>query len=168
MASPAQFSSVQSLSRVQLLATPWTAAHQVSLSINSSQSLLKLLSMKSVMFDQLRWSLSLCSSLCASVLITDVHQSCPPCPRKHVNVLPAKILALSCNKSKLKKIRGYLLSLFSDLSKKLLCPVEVGDLIAEGWRRTAFSSRQALSNTDKVELLQKSSPGGKRRGDYTK
>ena len=35
-------SSVQSLSRVQLLATPWTAAHQASLSITNSQSLLKL------------------------------------------------------------------------------------------------------------------------------
>ena len=35
-------SSVQSLSRVQLFATPWTAALQASLSITSSQSLLKL------------------------------------------------------------------------------------------------------------------------------
>ena len=33
---------------------------------------------------------------------------------------------------KLKKIRGYLLSLFSGLYKKLLCQVKVGDLIAEG------------------------------------
>ena len=37
--------SVQSLSRVQLFATPWTAAHQASLSIANSQSLLKLMSM---------------------------------------------------------------------------------------------------------------------------
>ena len=44
-----QFSSVQSLSCVQLFATPWTAAHQVSLSITNSQSLLKLMSIKSVM-----------------------------------------------------------------------------------------------------------------------
>ena len=36
------FSSVQSLSRVQLFVTPWTAAHQASLSITSSQNLLKL------------------------------------------------------------------------------------------------------------------------------
>ena len=36
-------SSVQSLSRVQLLATPWTAARQASLSITNSQSLLKLM-----------------------------------------------------------------------------------------------------------------------------
>ena len=35
-------SSAQSLSRIQLLATPWTAAWQASLSITSSRSLLKL------------------------------------------------------------------------------------------------------------------------------
>ena len=44
-----QFSSVQSLSRVWLFATPWTAAHQVSLSITNSRSLLKLMSIESVM-----------------------------------------------------------------------------------------------------------------------
>ena len=38
-----------SLSRVQLLATPWTAAHQVSLSIISSRRVLKFLSIESVM-----------------------------------------------------------------------------------------------------------------------
>ena len=45
----AAFSSVQSLSCVQLFATPRTAAHQASLSITNSQSLLKLLSIESVM-----------------------------------------------------------------------------------------------------------------------
>ena len=44
-----QFSSVQSLSRVQLLATPWTAARQASLSITNSQSVPKLMSIESVM-----------------------------------------------------------------------------------------------------------------------
>ena len=42
-------SSVQLLSHVWLFATPWTAAHQDSLSITNSQSLLKLMSIKSVM-----------------------------------------------------------------------------------------------------------------------
>ena len=42
------FSSVQTLSRVQLLATPWTAAPQASLSIINSQSSLKLMSIESV------------------------------------------------------------------------------------------------------------------------
>ena len=43
------FSSVQSLSCVQLLATPWTAAHQASLSITNSQSPPKPMSIVSVM-----------------------------------------------------------------------------------------------------------------------
>ena len=46
---PVQFCSVQSLSRVRLFATPWTAAHQASLSITNSRSLLKLMSIDSVM-----------------------------------------------------------------------------------------------------------------------
>ena len=41
--------AVQSLSRVQLLAIPWTAVYQASLSITNSQSLLKLTSIESVM-----------------------------------------------------------------------------------------------------------------------
>ena len=47
--SSLQFSSAQSLSSVRLFATPWTAANQASLSITNSQSLLKLMSIKSVM-----------------------------------------------------------------------------------------------------------------------
>ena len=45
----ADFSSIQSLSRVRLFETPWTAACQASLSITNSQSLLKLMSIESVM-----------------------------------------------------------------------------------------------------------------------
>ena len=41
--------SVQSFSRIQLFVTPWTAARQASLSITNSLSLLKLMSIKSVM-----------------------------------------------------------------------------------------------------------------------
>ena len=44
-----QVSSVQSLSHVQLFVTPWTAARHTSLSITNSQSLLKLMSVESVM-----------------------------------------------------------------------------------------------------------------------
>ena len=50
--SSLQFSSVQLLSCVQLLqlfVTPWTAAHQASLSISNSQSLLKRMSIESMM-----------------------------------------------------------------------------------------------------------------------
>ena len=44
-----QFSSVQSLSRVQLFASPWIAACQASLSITNSRSSPKLMSIESVM-----------------------------------------------------------------------------------------------------------------------
>ena len=44
-----QFSSVQLLSRVRLFATPWITAYQASLPITSSRSLLKLMSIESVM-----------------------------------------------------------------------------------------------------------------------
>ena len=53
-------SSVQSLSCVQLFATPWTAARQASLSIINSQRLLKLISITSVMPSN---DLILCCSL---------------------------------------------------------------------------------------------------------
>ena len=49
MVSPLTVSSVQSLSRIRLFATPWAAAHQASLSITNSRSLLKLMSVESVM-----------------------------------------------------------------------------------------------------------------------
>ena len=48
-AKPVQFSSVQSLSHVQLFATPWIAARQASLSITNSLSSLRLTSIESVM-----------------------------------------------------------------------------------------------------------------------
>ena len=58
------FGSVQSLSRVQLFATPWTAARQASLSITNSWSLLKLVSIESVIPSN---HLILCQPLLLSV-----------------------------------------------------------------------------------------------------
>ena len=49
MGQSAQFSSVQSLSRVWLFATSWIAAHQASLCITNSRSSLRLTSIESVM-----------------------------------------------------------------------------------------------------------------------
>ena len=60
------FSSVQSLNRVQLLVTPWTAACQASLSISNSRSLLKLTSIESVLPSN---HLTLCHPLLLSPLI---------------------------------------------------------------------------------------------------
>ena len=55
-----QFSSAHSLSHVWLFETPWTAAHQASLSITNSRSLLKLMSIESGMPSN---HLSLCRPL---------------------------------------------------------------------------------------------------------
>ena len=44
-----EFSSVQLISRVRPFTTPWTIAHKASLSINNSWSLLKLMSIESVL-----------------------------------------------------------------------------------------------------------------------
>ena len=57
---PADFSSGESLSHVRFFATPWTAASQASLCITNTQSLLKLLSIESVMPSN---PLSLCHPL---------------------------------------------------------------------------------------------------------
>ena len=56
--------SVQLLSHVRLFVTPWTVAHQVSLSIINSQSLLKLISIDSVMSSN---HLILCRPLLPSI-----------------------------------------------------------------------------------------------------
>ena len=58
--SSVQFSSVHSLSHVWLFVTPWTAAHQASLSITNCQSLHKPISIESVMPSN---NLILCRSL---------------------------------------------------------------------------------------------------------
>ena len=61
--SSVQFSSVQSLSRVRLFATPWVAARQASLSITNSRCSLRLASIESVIK-----SLLIPSETCQSVL----------------------------------------------------------------------------------------------------
>ena len=67
-----QFSSVQSLSHVQLFETPWTAACQVSLSSTNSRSPPKLMSIESVMPSNhliLCWLLLLPSSIFPSIRV---------------------------------------------------------------------------------------------------
>ena len=62
-----QFS--RSLSRVHLFATPWTAAHQASLSITKPHSLLKLISIQLVMPS------NLCHLLCHPLLLPSIFPS---------------------------------------------------------------------------------------------
>ena len=61
--------SVQSLSRVQILATPWTAAHQASLSITNFWNLLKLTSMMPSNHLVLCRPLLLPPSICPSIRV---------------------------------------------------------------------------------------------------
>ena len=64
--------AVQSLSSLRLFATPWTAAHQTSLSITVSQSLLKFMSVESVVLSNphiLCHPLLLLPSLFASIRV---------------------------------------------------------------------------------------------------
>ena len=65
------FSSVQSLSRVGQFATPWTAARQASLFITNSRSLLKLMSIESVMPSN---HLDLCCPILLSAFNLSQHQ----------------------------------------------------------------------------------------------
>ena len=64
--------SVQSLSCVQLLATPWTAPLQASLSITNSWSFLKLMSIQSVMLSN---HFILCTSLHPLLLLPSIFPS---------------------------------------------------------------------------------------------
>ena len=63
------FSSGQSLSHVQLCVIPWTAARQASLSITNSQSLLKLMSIESMMPSHLCHLLLLLPSIFPSIRV---------------------------------------------------------------------------------------------------
>ena len=80
-----QFSSVQSFSCVQLFATPWTAAHQASLSITNTRRLLKLMSIESVMQSNhliLRWPLLLTPSIFPSTRVFSNESAlCIRCPK---------------------------------------------------------------------------------------
>ena len=67
--SSVQFSSVQSLSHVQIFATPWTAAHQASQSITNSWSLHKLMSIELVMASN---HLILCHPLLLSSILLSI------------------------------------------------------------------------------------------------
>ena len=66
-----KFISVQSLSRIWVFATPWTAASQASLSITNCQNLLKLMSIESVMPSS---HLTLCRPLLLLPSVLSQHQ----------------------------------------------------------------------------------------------
>ena len=89
-----QFSSVQSLSHVQLFLTPWTAACQASLSITNTWSLFKLMSIESVMPSNH-------FNLCCCLLKKKKSHKCPNWGTKTLSVLQ-KIVKIIKNKENLR------------------------------------------------------------------
>ena len=92
-----QFSSVQSLSHVELFATPWTIACQASLSITNFQSLLKLKSIELVMQSNhliLCYPLLLLSSILPSIRVisneSTLHMRWPKYWSFSLSIIPSK------------------------------------------------------------------------------
>ena len=107
------FSSVQSLSRVWLFATPWTAARQASLSITNSWSLLKLMSIKSLSITN-SWSLLKLMSI-KTVMPSNHLILCRPLLH-----LPSSISAGYITKSEIVRSCGVSMSKLSFSNKKCL------------------------------------------------
>ena len=116
-----QFSSVQSLSCVRLFATPWTAARQASLSITNSRSLLKLMSIESMMPSN---HLILCHPL---LLLPSISPSIRVFSNKlknknHMGIIPSKehpgLISFRMDWLDLLAVRGTLKSLLQYHSSK--------------------------------------------------
>ena len=134
-----QFSSVQSLSRVRLFATPWTATHQASLSITIPWSLLKLMSIESMMLSNL---LILCGPFSSRL------QSFPASGSFPVSQLFAsggqRIWGSSSASVLLKNIQGWFplgLTGFISLSSKRLSRVFSSTTV---WKHPFFGTQPSL------------------------
>ena len=123
------FSSVQSLSPVQLFATPWTAAHQASQYMTNWQSLLKLMSIKSVMPSNhliLCCHLLLLSSISPTIRVFSnesvFHVTWPKYWSFSFNISPSKeysrLISFRINWLALLAVRGTLKSLLQHHSSK--------------------------------------------------
>ena len=93
--------SVQSLSCVRLFATPWTAAHQASLSFNISQSLqthVHWVGDAAAAAKSLQSCPTLCNPMDCSMLGLLVHHQLLECTQTHVSwlVMPSNRLILCC------------------------------------------------------------------------
>ena len=97
---------VQSVSCVQIFATPWTAAFQASLSFTVSRSLLRLMSIESVMpashlilccllllFSSIQFSCSVVSNSLRPHELQNARPPCPtPTPGAHANSCPLSLM----------------------------------------------------------------------------
>ena len=121
--------AVQLLSRVQFFVTPWTAAHQASLSITNSQSSLKLMSIESAMPSN---HLILCHPLLFSPSIfpsirvfsneSVIHMRWPKCWRSSFSISPSNeylgLISFRMDWLDLLAVQGTLLSLLQHHSLK--------------------------------------------------
>ena len=120
--------TVQSLSCVRLFATPWTAACQASLSITNSQSLLKLMSIESVMP-------SSHLILCHPLLLPSVFPSIRVFSNESVlRIRWPKYWSLS-----------FSISPSNEYSRLLSFRMDWLDLLATGWISRVFSSTTVQS-----------------------
>ena len=124
-----QFSSVQSLSRVQLFATPWIAARQASLSITNSRSSLRLTCIESVMPSShlsLRRSLLLLPPIPPSIRVfsneSTLHMRWPKYWSFSFSIIPSKeipgLISFRVDWLDLLAVQGTLKSLLQHLSSK--------------------------------------------------
>ena len=124
-----QFSSGQSLSQVPLFGTPWTAACQASLSITNSQSLLKLMSIESVMPSNcliLCHPLLLPHSIFPSIRVFSkesvLHIRWPKCWSFSFSIIPSKkipgLISFRMDWLEFLAVQGTLKSLFQHHSSK--------------------------------------------------
>ena len=129
-----QFSSVQSLSQVRLFATPWTAARQMSLSITNSRSLLKFMSVESVMLSNhliLCHPLFLLPSIFPSIKVFSnesvLHIRCPKYWNSSFSICPSNeysgLMSFRIDLFDLLVVQGILKSLLQHHSSKasILC-----------------------------------------------
>ena len=130
-----KFSSVQLLSCVLLFVAPWTAARQASLSITNSQSLLRLMSIESVMPSNhliLRHPLLLLPSIFPSIRVfsseSALHIRWPKYWSFSFNISPSNehpgLISFRIDRLDLLAVRGTLKSLLQHYSSKasiLLC-----------------------------------------------
>ena len=126
-----QFSSVQSLSRVRLFATPWIAARQASLSITNSWSSPKLMSIESVIASShliLCWPLLLLPPIPPSITVfsneSTLHMRWPQYWSFSFSIIPSKeipgLIPFRMDWLDLLAVQGTLKSLLQHQSSKLL------------------------------------------------
>ena len=136
--APSQvFSSIQSLSRVWLFATPWTPARQASLSIINSRNSLRLTSIKSVMSSS---HLILCRPLLLLIPIppsirvfsneSTIRMRWPKHPKTHIN----QINKVQTQRTNIKTTRGKRQITHKGIPLRIAADLSIETLQAREWQ----------------------------------